>query len=80
MAGVTSPWLYQSKSWSKFAALLVVPLWATYPDGVRVTRRRLGAFAAGVLTVFFGVAYGSFLTSIAAREELPDGNAKLAQS
>src|SRR5207237_7494322 len=34
-------------SWSKFAALLVVPLWATYPDGVRVTRRRLGAFAAG---------------------------------
>src|SRR5712691_1796489 len=33
--------------WAKFAALLVVPLWATYPNGLRVSRRRLAAFGGG---------------------------------
>ena len=33
--------------WTKFAALLVVPLWATYPDGLHVSRRRLAAFVGG---------------------------------
>ncbi len=38
-------------SWAKFAALLLVPLWATYPDGVRSLRRprRLALFAGGFL-------------------------------
>jgi hypothetical protein len=33
--------------WTKFAALPVVPLWATYPNGVRVSGRKLAAFAGG---------------------------------
>lgn len=35
-------------SWAKFAALLLVPLWASYPDGLR-RPRALGLFAAGFL-------------------------------
>jgi hypothetical protein len=44
-------------SWAKFAALLLVPLWATYPNGVQAFRkpRPLILFAAGfVLSVLLG--------------------------
>lgn len=40
----------------------------------------LVAFAVGVLTVFFDVAYGSYLPSIVDRDRLLDGNAKLELS
>ena len=33
--------------WTKFAALLLAPLWVSYPDGIRVSARR---FAIGFLT------------------------------
>jgi len=32
--------------WTKFAALVLAPMWATYPDGLRAPRRK-AAFAAG---------------------------------
>src|SRR5436309_1081924 len=38
------------------------------------------AFASGVLTVFFDVAYQSYLPVLVERHELVDGNAKLAVS
>ncbi|HZQ65846.1 MAG TPA: glycosyltransferase family 87 protein [Gaiellaceae bacterium] len=47
---VTSPWargiLGGLASWTKFGALLVVPLWATYPE-VRRSRRTALVFAGG---------------------------------
>ena len=36
-------------SWSKFAALLVAPLWASYPSGLRRPWRRVAVYAAGFL-------------------------------
>src|SRR6266542_5741925 len=48
---LTSPWgrgIFSALAgWTKFAALLVVPLWATYPDGLRVSRRRLAGLVGG---------------------------------
>lgn len=38
------------------------------------------AFGVGVLDVFFSLAYASFLPSVVARDELPEGNARLALS
>jgi predicted MFS family arabinose efflux permease len=38
------------------------------------------AFTVGILDVFFGLAYASFLPSLVSRDELPEGNAKLALS
>ncbi|SRR5579883_443432 len=38
------------------------------------------AFCVGILTVFFDVAYHSFLTSLVKREELMEGNSKLFAS
>lgn len=38
------------------------------------------AFSAGALTVFFDVAYQSYLPSLVSRDQLVDGNAKLAAS
>ncbi len=37
--------------WTKFAALIVAPLWLTYPTG-RVSRRFAAGFVAGTLAVF----------------------------
>jgi len=45
-------------------------LWMLYPV----------ALAAGILTVFFDVAYGSYLPSLVDRDRLLDGNAKLELS
>ena len=48
-------------SWTKFAALIVVPLWLTYPRGLR-RRGALARFAAG-----FGVATAARVLDPAAR-------------
>lgn len=57
---VSSPWARGAftslASWSKFAALLVVPLWAAYPDWRRDGRSKLvfaAAFALGIAGTFW---------------------------
>ena len=47
---------------------------------LRLEQLLIVAFAVGVLDVFFGLAYASFLPSVVRREELSEGNAKLALS
>jgi len=47
---------------------------------LRLEQLVLVAFAVGTLDVFFGLAYASFLPSVVRREELAEGNAKLALS
>src|SRR5581483_1545580 len=44
---------------------------------LRVEQLYLVAFASGVLTVFFDVAYQAFLPSLVRREDLVEGNSKL---
>jgi len=57
-------------------ALASIPL--AYAFGVLQTWQLFAAaFAAGVLTVFFDVAYQSYLPSLVGREHLVDANAKL---
>ena len=43
--------LAAASGWTKFASLIVAPLWLTYPTG-RVNRRFLVGFLAGTLAVF----------------------------
>ena len=58
------------------AALATIPL--AYLAGVlTVVQLYAVGFAVGVLTVFFDVAYQSYLPSVVARDQLQDGNAKL---
>jgi MFS family permease len=47
---------------------------------LRIEQLYLVAFLAGVLTVFFDVAYQSFLPSLVRREQLVEGNSKLEMS
>jgi hypothetical protein len=45
--------------WTKFAALILVPMWATYPDGLRAPRRKVGfLFGFAVATA---LAFSIFL-------------------
>jgi MFS family permease len=60
----------------RFAVLASVPL--AYAFGVlRLGQVYAVGFLAGVLTVFFDVAYGAYLPSLIPRSRLVDGNAKL---
>lgn len=43
--------LVAASGWTKFASLIVAPLWLTYPTG-RVSRRFAAGFATGTLAVF----------------------------
>jgi MFS family permease len=54
------------------ALLLTVPL-AALADVLRLEHLLVVALAAGILNVFFVVAYGSFLPSIVRRDDLPEG-------
>ena len=41
--------------WTKFAALILAPMWSTYPDGLRAPRRKFGfvfGFAASTVLAF----------------------------
>jgi MFS family permease len=58
------------------AALASVPA-AHWLGALTIVQLFLVAFAAGVLTVFFDVAYQSYLPSLVGRDRLVDGNAKL---
>jgi MFS family permease len=56
--------------------LLLIPvLWATHT--LRMWHLLVLQFAIGVFTVFFDVAYQSYLPSLVERDDLVDGNAKL---
>src|SRR3954452_2800113 len=59
--------------------LALIPL-AALIGVVRIDLLYLVAFAAGTLTVFFDVAYVSFLPVLAHREHLVEGNSKLEMS
>jgi hypothetical protein len=56
---VTSPWARGAAAalagWTKFAPLIVAPLWASYPDGLRRPREKaafVAAFVVATLVVF----------------------------
>lgn len=53
-----------------------IPLAATVWQ-ITLAQLYVVAFATGVLTVFFDVAYQSYLPALVARDQLVDGNAKL---
>src|SRR6266851_877182 len=59
--------------------LTTIPI-AAVLSMLRLEQLLIVAFAVGVLDVFFGLAYASFLPSVVRREELSEGNAKLALS
>ncbi|MDB4956172.1 MAG: hypothetical protein JWO36_3741, partial [Myxococcales bacterium] len=60
---VTSPFLrgffLALAGWTKFAALILAPMWATYPDGLRAPRRKL-SFVVG-FAVATALAFSIFL-------------------
>jgi predicted MFS family arabinose efflux permease len=59
--------------------LLTVPV-AYWLDALYVEHLYAVALATGVLTMFFDVAYRTYLPSIVTRDELMEGNAKLTAS
>jgi len=63
----------------RFALLLTVPV-AYWLDALRIEHLYAVALASGVLTMFFDVAYRTYLPAIVTREELMEGNAKLTAS
>jgi MFS family permease len=60
-------------------ALLTVPI-AAFSDALTIWQLYAVGFTAGTLTVFFDVAYQSYLPALVEREHLVDGNAKLEVS
>lgn len=60
-------------------ALLSIPI-AFLLGGLSMLQLYLVGFTTGVLTVFFDVAYTSYLPALVEREQLPEGNAKLQMS
>ena len=59
--------------------LLSIPLAYAF-DAITIWQLYVVAFAIGTLTVVFDVAYQSYLPSLVARDELPEGNSKLEVS
>jgi MFS family permease len=57
-------------------ALVSVPI-AYWLDGLTIWQLYAVGFVVGVGTVFFDVAYQSYLPSVVARDQLGDGNSKL---
>lgn len=57
-------------------ALITVPI-AYWLDALTIWQLYAVGFAVGVGTVFFDVAYQSYLPSLVAREDLSEGNSKL---
>jgi MFS family permease len=60
----------------RFLVLASIPL-AYELDSLRIGQLYVVAFLSGVFTVFFDVAYGSYLPSLIERDRLMDGNSKL---
>ena len=59
--------------------LATIPLAALF-GALRIEHLYLVTFLAGILTVFFDVAYTAYLPALVDRERLVDGNAKLEMS
>jgi Na+/melibiose symporter-like transporter len=59
--------------------LSVIPLFA-FLDVLRIEHVYVVAALASILTVFFDVAYQSYLPSLVRREELVEGNSKMSAS
>ena len=65
--------------WGRGAALVSIPV--AYAAGVlTLSQLYVVGFLTGTLTVFFDVAYQSYLPSLVERHQLADGNAKLQTS
>jgi MFS family permease len=61
---------------ARAALLILIPiLW--FSDALRMWQLFVLEFAIGIFTVFFDVAYQSYLPALVDREELVDGNSKL---
>ncbi len=65
--------------WGRAAVLATVPL-AYALGALTLGQLYIVGFLAGTLTVFFDVAYQSYLPSLVERDELSDGNSKLETS
>jgi MFS family permease len=63
----------------RFVLLLTIPI-AYWLDALTIWHLYLVGFAVGVCTVFFDVAYQSYLPSVVERTQLVDGNSKLEVS
>jgi MFS family permease len=62
-------------------AALLASIPATYAfDALTIEQLYIVAFLTGILTMWFGVAYQSYLPSLVQREELLEGNSKLTAS
>ena len=61
------------------AALITVPI-AYWADALTIWQLYVVGFIVGIFTVFFDVAYQSYLPSLVARDQLVDGNSKLEVS
>ena len=61
------------------AALVSVPI-AYWLDGLTIWQLYVVGFVVGIGTVFFDVAYQSYLPTLVKRDELSDGNSKLELS
>jgi MFS family permease len=57
-------------------AIAAIPV-AFYFDALTIWHLYMVGFANGILTVFFDVAYQSYLPSVVERDQLVDGNSKL---
>ncbi len=65
--------------WGRGAALVSIPV--AYAAGVlTLSQLYVVGFLTGTLTVFFDIAYQSYLPSLVERHQLADGNAKLQTS
>ena len=65
--------------WGRAVALATIPL--TYWAGaLTIWQLYAVGFVVGTLTVFFDIAYQSYLPSLVKRDQIPEGNAKLTAS
>ena len=62
------------------AALLATVPWAAAHHALTMTHLYSVIALSGILTVFFDVAYQSYLPSLVARDQILEGNSKLAMS
>ena len=65
--------------WGRGLLLLSIPA-AYFLDALTLTQLYLVGFAVGTLTVFFDIAYQSYVPSLVEREQLTDANGKLEVS
>jgi MFS family permease len=63
----------------RFALIITVPI-AHFADALHIEHLYAVALGSGVLTMFFDVAYRSYLPSIVTQDELMEGNSKLTAS